>query len=142
MALIKDSLGKNEVGAQYKLVASGSIASGDMAVQTDDHVLFALPAGSVVTAASIHVTTVFTASVEKLDVDLVDMAGANPIVVAAATDALVLGRTDAAGAAITGDALTEPHYVVIRNDVAGNTAGEATVDVEYYIQGRANENTG
>lgn len=142
MALVKDTYGALTGGSQYKLVASGSITIADMDTQTDNYALFSLPAGSVVTAAVISITTAFTASSEKVDVDLVDMDGANAIVVHAAATATTPARIAATGAAITTAALTAPHYVVVRNDVAGNTAGAVTVDVEYYIQGRSNENTG
>lgn len=143
MALVKDPLGKLSDGVQRKTVASGSITVADLsATQTDDHVIFQVPAGAVVTGGVISVTEVFDAALEDINVDLVDLDGLNPIVVHAAADALTLGRTDAAGAAITGAALTAPHYLVVSVVVGGNTTGAVTVDLEYYVQGRTDENDG
>lgn len=141
MALVKDPLGKLSNGVQRKVVASGSITVADMTTQTDDFVLFSVPAGTVVTGGVISVTTALDGAGAAIDVDLVDMDGANNIIVDNAVSK-ALGRTNVDGAAITGTALTEPHYLVIRSDDDLSTVGAVTVDLEYYVQGRSDENAG
>lgn len=143
MALTRDSLGKYSDGAQYKLVATGSRTYDVMAVAGDQYVVGSLPEGAVVTAAYINVDEVYDAALEKIDVDLVkESDGSGAIVVHADVDALVLGRTEATGAAVTQEPLTEPYLVVVGVDVGGNTSGKVTVDIEYYVRGRSNENSG
>lgn len=143
MALNRDSLGKYSDGVQYKLVSKGSRAYDAMLVAADQYVVGQLPEGAVITAAYVHVDKVFSAAVEKIDVDLVKEAdGTGAIVVHADVDATALGRTEATGAAITQEPLTEPYLVVVGVDVGGNTTGEVTVEIEYHVQGRSNENAG
>lgn len=143
MALHTDNLGKFSKGAQYKLVTAGSRGYADMLVAADQYVVGELPAGAVITAAYIHIDEVFTATLEKVDVDIVKKTdGSGAIVVHADVDALTLGRTEATGAAITQEPLTEPYLIVVGVDVGGNTSGQVTVEVEYHVQGRSNENEG
>lgn len=143
MALNRDSLGKYSDGVQYKLVSRGSRGYADMAVAADQYVVGQLPQGAVITAAYIHINTVFDATLEKVDVDLVkESDGTGAIVVHADVDALAAGRTEATGAAITQEPLTEPYLVVVGVDVGGNTQGEVAVEIEYHVVGRSNENSG
>lgn len=143
MALHRDNLGKFSAGSQYKLVCAGSRGYADMSVAGDQYVVGELPAGAVITAAYIHIDEVFDAALEKVDVDIVKKEdGSGGIVVHADVDALTLGRTEATGAAITQEPLTEPYLIVVGNDVGGNTQGQVTVEVEYHVQGRSNENEG
>lgn len=143
MALVKDTYGKFSNGAHRKMVASGSIAVADMPTQTDDHVVFELPAGAVTTAGATRVTTAFDGTAAAIDVDLVDLDGDNNIVLDAAVSKAA-GNTamDGAGIGYGVAPLAAPHYCVVRSDDDTSTTGAVTVEVEYYIQGRSDENTG
>ena len=142
MALVKDKHGANSGGLQHSAVASGTLAVTELGTQTDDYVVAEIPAGAVVVRGDVHVLEAFDGATKTVDVDLVDLDGANPIVVHAAADGTAPGRTVVNGAAITGVALVTPHYLVMRCDGTDNTTGQATACLDYYVLGRADENTG
>ena len=142
MAFVENTLGKRARGAQYKLVASGVVTQADLGAASDDVALFELPAGAVITDCHLHVTTLFdgtspTLTVEALNLDGTDLTAA--VVLDSAQAATSTGRFSTA---ITAAQIPVPCVVTIKNDVADSTVGAARVDVEYYIEGRSNENDG
>lgn len=142
MALVTNPLGKRARGAQYKLVASGVVSQADLGAASDDVALFELPAGAVITDCHLHVTTPFDGTTPTLTVEALNLDGTDlttPVVLDSAQSSATAGRFSSA---ITAAQIPVPSVVTIKNDVADSTEGEARVDVEYYIEGRSNENDG
>ena len=140
MALVTDNLGKFSNGNQHKIVQSGERGYADMAAIADLYVIGQVPGGAVITNALVRVKTVFDAAVEKVDLSLVKRDGTGAIALVTAADALTVGTTLDAGLALT--TLAEPYLIVVNNDVGGNTQGLVAAEVEYYVEGRSNENEG
>jgi len=141
MALIKDSLGKNSLGVQRLAVASGRATQEALGAASDEVVMFDLPAGTVITALYSVVTEVFDGTTPLLGVSTYNMDGtlAAAGVLDAAVDGATLGITVAP---VTADPTTAPIYVTVRNTVADSTEGVAEVYIEYFVEGRSDENTG
>ena len=142
MSLVANPLGKRSNGAQYKLVASGSVSQADLGAASDDVAVLELPGNAVITDCHLHVTTLFdgtlpTLTVEALNLDGTDLAAA--VVLDSAQASTAVGRFSTA---IAADEIPVPSVVTVKNDVADSTVGEARVDIEYYIAGRSNENDG
>lgn len=152
MTLIADTLDSRSNGAQYKLVASGSVTQSatTLGAASADVKLFELPAGAVITACHLFVTTLFDGTSPTLTVEQLTLAGADLAVPdgSGSTAAVVLDSAQSSAnvgrytGAVTAHPATVPTIVTIKNDVADSTVGAATVEVEYWIQGRSNENTG
>ena len=141
MALITDSLGKNSVGAQYKLVGGGTADVTALGAASDDVVLCSLPGGAVITAVHTNITTLFDGTTPTLVPEVLNLDGSDLTVAIAftAVTATAVGTTTQVSAE---DALAAPCYLTVKNTAADSTVGEATVYVEYFIVGRANENAG
>lgn len=152
MALIADTLDSRSGGAQYKLVASGSVVQGaaTLGAANADVKLFELPANAMITACHLFITTLFdgttpTLTIEQLELDGSDLAVSDS---AGSTTAVVLDSAQAATAVGRWTTASAHHpsnkasIVTIKNTATNSTVGACTVEVEYYVQGRSNENTG
>jgi len=143
MALIANTLNVRANGVTRKLVASGDVTHADTGAASDDVVLFELPAGSVITGTHAHITTAYDGTTPTLAIEVLNLDGSDltsAVVLDADVDADALGRTSTYD--VMPVATVAATVVTVKNTVADSTVGAATIDVEYYIQGRSDENNG
>lgn len=141
MALIKDSLGKNSVGAQYMLYATGEATVDNLGVASDEVVVFELPANALLTGnLMVHVTEAFDGTTPTLDVSQFDLGGT---IVGSALDTAIPATVLAVVTTALSPAISpEATYITVKLSAADSTTGAATVTLGYVVEGRANENAG
>ena len=141
MAIYANPLGKRSKGIQYKIASSGSFdiaaAIADGAAPDDDHEVFEVPAGAVITDVHVIPTTTVDGTTPTINVDLQDLGGGNPVALAAGVSPSARSST-----AVTAARTTAPKIVTVNSTAADSTVGVGSVEVEYYVDGRSNENEG
>jgi len=141
MALIANTLNKRSEGVQRKLIGSGSTSHADTGTASDDVSLFELPAGAVITDTHAVVTTAYDGTTPTFQTEVLNLDGSDlgtPIVL----DTDVAGALGRTSVAVTAAATVAPTIVTIKNNATDSTVGAITVYVEYFVEGRSDENTG
>lgn len=143
MAFVPNTLDKRSDGAQYKLVARGTFTQAVLGAASDDVAVVGLPEGAVITDCHLVVDTLFDGTTPTLTVEVLNLDGTDlavPVVLDSAQASTAVGRFSSP--IVSGVPLPAPAVVTVKNDVADSTVGAGAVEVEYYVQGRSNENSG
>jgi hypothetical protein len=141
MGFVANTLNIRSEGAQAKKVARGTFTQAVLGAASDDVAVVGLPEGAVITDCHLIVDTLFDGTTPTLTVEVLSLDGTD------LTSAVVLDTAQASTAVgrfsspiVTGIAIPEPSVVTVKNNAADSTVGAGAVEVEYYVQGRSDEN--
>lgn len=141
MAFVPNTNNIRSDGAQAKKVARGTFTQAVLGAASDDVAVVGLPEGAVITDCHLVVDVLFDGTTPTLTVEVLDLDGAD------LTAAVVLDTAQASTAVgrfstpiVTGIPIPVPSVVTVKNNVADSTVGSGAVEVEYYVQGRSDEN--
>jgi hypothetical protein len=141
MAFVPNTKNIRSDGAQRKMVARGTFSQSDLGAASDDVAVVGLPEGAVITDCHLIVDTLFDGTTPTLTVEVLDLDGADltaAVVLDTAQSSAAVGRFSSP--IVAGIALPEPAVVTVKSNIADSTVGEGAVEVEYYVQGRSDEN--